>query len=99
MDRLTIPTNSLPVLHILTKPTGAVCNLHCSYCFFLDKESLYPDSPSHLGDEVFSHCILSQPSLAERRADSEREWHWHEIKTSHLMRAIIVSGPMTMTKQ
>ena len=27
--------------HILAKPTGAICNLACTYCFFLDKELLY----------------------------------------------------------
>ena len=30
--------------HVLSKPTGAVCNLDCEYCFFLSKEQLYPDS-------------------------------------------------------
>ncbi len=28
-------------VHILAKPTGAICNLACTYCFFLDKELLY----------------------------------------------------------
>lgn len=31
-------------LHVMTKPTGAVCNLDCEYCFFLSKEQLYPGS-------------------------------------------------------
>jgi uncharacterized protein len=26
----------------MAKPTGAVCNLDCEYCFFLSKEMLYP---------------------------------------------------------
>ena len=99
MDRLTIPTDAPPVLHILTKPTGAVCNLHCSLCFFLGQEPLSPDGHGHLGDEVFPHCVLSQPSLAGGRADSVGEWPLIVQETSHLMRAIIVSGPMTMTKQ
>ena len=30
--------------HLLAKPTGAVCNLDCTYCFFLSKEMLYPGS-------------------------------------------------------
>ena len=30
--------------HLLSKPTGAQCNLDCDYCFFLSKEMLYPDS-------------------------------------------------------
>ena len=29
--------------HILTKPTGPICNLDCKYCFSLEKEVLYPD--------------------------------------------------------
>jgi hypothetical protein len=24
--------------HVMAKPTGAVCNLDCEYCFFLSKE-------------------------------------------------------------
>ena len=31
-----------PSFHLLAKPTGAQCNLDCAYCFFLDKELLYP---------------------------------------------------------
>ncbi len=29
--------------HILTKPIGPICNLDCKYCFYLEKEALYPD--------------------------------------------------------
>ena len=27
--------------HIIAKPTGAICNIDCEYCFYLDKEFLY----------------------------------------------------------
>jgi uncharacterized protein len=37
---LAVPT----ALHVMAKPTGAVCNLDCEYCFFLSKELLYPGS-------------------------------------------------------
>ena len=40
-----------PRIHILSKPTGATCNLACSYCFFLDKELLYPSSKFRMSDE------------------------------------------------
>lgn len=30
--------------HIMTKPTGPICNLDCTYCFYLDKEKLYPNT-------------------------------------------------------
>ena len=37
---------------MLAKPTGAACNLDCAYCFFLSKETLYPDSAFRMSDEV-----------------------------------------------
>lgn len=30
--------------HVLTKPIGPICNLDCKYCFYLEKEALYPDT-------------------------------------------------------
>ena len=32
----------LTAFHIMTKPIGPVCNLDCKYCFYLEKEALYP---------------------------------------------------------
>lgn len=28
--------------HVLAKPAGPICNLNCQYCFYLEKERLYP---------------------------------------------------------
>jgi sulfatase maturation enzyme AslB (radical SAM superfamily) len=30
--------------HIMAKPHGAICNLDCTYCYYLEKENLYPGS-------------------------------------------------------
>jgi len=49
--------NLPPRIHVLTKPTGAICNLDCSYCFFLDKEQLYPGSNFRMSDEVLENYI------------------------------------------
>jgi len=43
--------------HILIKPTGAVCNLECKYCFFLSKEMLYPDSNFRMEEELLEWYI------------------------------------------
>ena len=40
---MTVPGAPL-AFHVMAKPTGAVCNLDCEYCFFLSKEMLYPGS-------------------------------------------------------
>ena len=43
--------------HLLAKPTGAVCNLDCKYCFFLSKEMLYPGSRFRMADELLETYI------------------------------------------
>ena len=30
--------------HIMTKPIGPICNLDCEYCFYLEKEKLFPSN-------------------------------------------------------
>ena len=73
---------SLPQhFHLLAKPTGAVCNLDCTYCFFLSKEMLYPGSRFRMADELLEtvHPAAArgaarrrgQHRLAGRRADAD----------------------------
>jgi uncharacterized protein len=51
--------------HVLAKPTGAVCNLNCTYCFFLSKEALYPESDFRMADDLLEtyirQLVESQP--------------------------------------
>ena len=30
---------------LMAKPIGSVCNLNCTYCYYLEKEKLYPHDP------------------------------------------------------
>ena len=43
--------------HTLVKPTGAICNLDCEYCFYLEKESLYPKSNFRMPDDLLEIYI------------------------------------------
>ena len=52
-----IPQYAPPGFHLLVKPTGAVCNLDCQYCFFLSKEMLYPGSRFRMADELLETYI------------------------------------------
>ncbi|MCB0196633.1 MAG: anaerobic sulfatase maturase [Anaerolineae bacterium] len=51
------PDNAPPAFHLLAKPTGAICNLDCAYCFFLDKEQLYPGSKFRMHDQMLEQYI------------------------------------------
>ena len=55
-----------PAFHLLAKPTGAVCNLDCAYCFFLSKEMLYPGSRFRMADELL-HAYIRQLIEAHAR--------------------------------
>jgi serine-type anaerobic sulfatase-maturating enzyme len=54
--------------HLLAKPTGAVCNLDCKYCFFLSKEMLYPGSRFQMADDLLEAYIQQ---LLESQAGPE----------------------------
>lgn len=47
-----LPAGAPLAFHLLAKPTGAVCNLDCTYCFFLSKEMLYPGSSFRMADDL-----------------------------------------------
>jgi uncharacterized protein len=53
----TLPANAPPAFHLLSKPTGAICNLDCAYCFFLAKELLYPGSRFRMADEQLENYL------------------------------------------
>jgi len=36
---------SAPPFYLMAKPIGSVCNLDCKYCYYLEKEKLYPNDP------------------------------------------------------
>ncbi len=61
MSNFTSPYN------VIAKPTGAICNLDCEYCYYLEKEDLYPGTKSFkMSEEVLDsyvrQYIYSQPA-------------------------------------
>lgn len=37
--------------YVMSKPTSSVCNLDCTYCYYLEKEKLYPEQKNYLMDD------------------------------------------------
>ena len=42
---MTIQETLQQGFHILSKPTGPICNLDCEYCFYTEKEALFTGKP------------------------------------------------------
>ena len=62
------PRNAPSSFHVMAKPTGAICNLDCKYCFFLSKDTLYPDSPFRMTNDVLEAYV-------KQVIESQREPH------------------------
>jgi len=49
---------ALTAFHVMTKPIGPLCNLDCKYCFYLEKEKLFPSNENfRMSDEVLESYI------------------------------------------
>ena len=47
-----------PLNSVLVKPSGPDCNLGCTYCFYLEKEALFPETKTHrMNPEVQEELI------------------------------------------
>lgn len=52
------PATASRGFHIMTKPMGAICNLDCKYCFYLEKEHLYPENENFkMTDDVLENYV------------------------------------------
>jgi len=54
-------------IHVVAKPVGPSCNLHCEYCFYLEKHRLFPQNEKYvMTDDVLgafiANYISSQPT-------------------------------------
>jgi uncharacterized protein len=63
--------------HVLAKPTGAICNLDCDYCFFLAKEELYPGSTFRMAEPVLE-AYISQLLASHRAPEVTIAWQGGE---------------------
>lgn len=59
--------------HLLAKPTGATCNLDCSYCFFLSKDALYPNSGHRMSTATLETYV---GQLLDAQPDGEVNVAW-----------------------
>ena len=74
----TLPPNAPQAFHLLAKPTGAVCNLDCKYCFFLSKEMLYPGSRFRMADDLLEIYIRQLIESHARASEVNVSWQGGE---------------------
>ena len=59
METAFQPTRQPAASHIMAKPSGSVCNIDCKYCFYLEKEKLYPEAGKNwrMSDEILERYV------------------------------------------
>jgi len=85
-------------VHLLAKPTGAVCNLDCTYCFFLSKEMLYPASSFRMADDLLE-LYLRQASPPHGSPNATPRRTLGEAATSHARAAQAANGNAAMAQR
>ena len=62
-------------LYVMLKPAGAHCNLACKYCYYLEKNKLYPTAQRHLmSDEMLEQFTRE---YIEAQTMNQMLFTWH----------------------
>lgn len=47
-----------PAFQVMLKPIGPVCNLDCTYCYYLEKKNMYPGHDQYMLDEELLEIFI-----------------------------------------
>ena len=61
-------------LYVMLKPVGAVCNLACDYCYYLEKSKLYRDNPKHVMSEELLEKFIEEYISVSPPCQVNRTW-------------------------
>jgi uncharacterized protein len=73
---LIVPSFSEQGLQVMAKPIGAVCNLDCTYCYYLAKKNLYPNNRRWRMTERTLPAYIRQQIEAQPAAVEEIHFNW-----------------------
>lgn len=65
-------------LYVMAKPVGARCNLACDYCYYLEKQKLYPDTANHLMPEPLTEVFIREYIQSQFVQEVNFTWHGGE---------------------
>ena len=65
-------------LYLMAKPIGAVCNLNCSYCYYLEKELLYENRKSYQMSDQLLERFVKEYIEAQPTPNVSFTWHGGE---------------------
>jgi len=64
--------------HVMTKPIGPICNLDCSYCFYLEKEGQFPENEQFRMSEEMLETYVRQYIEEQQAPEINFAWQGGE---------------------
>ena len=65
-------------LYVMLKPAGALCNLACDYCYYLEKAKLYQESPKHVMSDELLEKFIEEYVNSQTMQEVLFTWHGGE---------------------
>lgn len=65
-------------LYVMLKPAGALCNLACDYCYYLEKAKLYQESPRHVMSDELLEKFIEEYINSQTMQEVLFTWHGGE---------------------
>ena len=65
-------------MYVMLKPGGSACNLNCTYCYYLEKEYLYPSVKSQLMSDQLLEKFIEQYLDSQTQPQVMFTWHGGE---------------------
>lgn len=65
-------------LYVMLKPAGALCNLACDYCYYLEKAKLYQESPKHVMSDELLEKFIEEYINSQTMQEVLFTWHGGE---------------------
>lgn len=65
-------------LYVMLKPVGSACNLNCEYCYYLEKEHLYPSAKSQMMTDTLLENFVQQYLNSQTQHEVLFAWHGGE---------------------
>ena len=65
-------------LYVMAKPAGAMCNMACTYCYYLEKKELYADDPKMVMSDSMLELYTKRYLEAQTMGIVNFTWHGGE---------------------
>jgi uncharacterized protein len=96
--------------HVMTKPIGPICNLDCTYCYYLHKEELYPKGNKWKMEDTCLESYIRQYIAVQPKDAAEVTFAWQggeptllgleffercvEIQNKHLRKGMTITNTL-----